>query len=63
MITRVPQADHSIDHHAYRCYRRGPDGFRELSICEPGARREATQPEGAKSTRINVRLRQCAKHP
>ena len=46
----MPQVDHSIDHYAYRCYRQGPDGFRELSICEPGARREATPTGGTQST-------------
>jgi len=29
----MPQANHSADHHTYRCYRRGPDGFRGLSTC------------------------------
>ena len=47
---RMPQVDHSTDHHAYRCYRQGPDGFRELSICEPGAPREATPAGGTQST-------------
>ncbi len=46
----MPQVNHSIDHYAYRCYRQGPDGFRELSICEPGARREATPTGGTQST-------------
>ena len=46
----MPQVDHSTDHHAYRCYRQGPDGFRELSICEPGAPREATPAGGTQST-------------
>ena len=46
----MPQVDHSIDHYAYRCYRQGPDGFRALSICEPGAQREATPAGGTQST-------------
>ena len=33
----MPQATRSGDHHTYRCYRRGPDGIRELSSCGPGA--------------------------
>lgn len=38
----MPQVDRSTDHHTYRCYRRGPDGFRGLSVCEPGAHPEPT---------------------
>ncbi len=33
----MPQATRSNDHHTYRCYLRGPDGFRGLSLCGPGA--------------------------
>ena len=38
---KVPQADHSAGHHAYRCYRRGPDGVHGLATCGPGARQQA----------------------
>jgi len=34
----MPQANRSNDHHTYRCYRRGPDGIRGLSLYGPGAR-------------------------
>ncbi len=33
----MPQAPRSNDHHTYRCYLRGPDGIRGLSLCGPGA--------------------------
>ncbi len=34
---KMPQAPRSNDHHTYRCYLRGPDGIRGLSLCGPGA--------------------------
>ena len=34
----VPQAELSDGHRTYRCYLRGPDGIRGLSLCGPGAR-------------------------
>ncbi len=33
----MPQAPRSNDHRTYRCYLRGPDGIRRLSLCGPGA--------------------------
>jgi hypothetical protein len=34
---RVPQAIRSGVRVTYRCYLHGPDGFRELAPCGPGA--------------------------
>ena len=39
----MPQAPRSNDHHTYRCYLRGPDGIRGLSLCGPGARFKVLQ--------------------
>lgn len=36
-VKEMPQAPRSNDHRTYRCYLRGPDGIRGLSLCGPGA--------------------------
>ena len=52
---KVPQATRSCDHHTYRCYRRGPDGIRELSPCGPGALQKLPEATGV----VNAPTRPC----